>query len=66
VNNAKYSFYLRPSAKIYTQHQINNGYQTISVKYDKQDQQGRAAFNEHNPHTTQQQGYKYFLQNYYV
>jgi hypothetical protein len=26
-----------------------------SVKYDKQDQQGKAAFNERNPHTTQQQ-----------
>jgi hypothetical protein len=24
-------------------------------KYDKQDQQGKAAFNERNPHTTQQQ-----------
>jgi hypothetical protein len=26
-----------------------------SVKYDKQDQQGKAAFNERNPHMTQQQ-----------
>jgi hypothetical protein len=25
------------------------------MKYDKQDQQGKAAFNERNPHTTQQQ-----------
>jgi hypothetical protein len=25
------------------------------IKYDKQDQQGKAAFNESNPHTTQQQ-----------
>jgi hypothetical protein len=25
------------------------------VKYDKKDQQGKAAFNERNPHTTQQQ-----------
>jgi hypothetical protein len=25
------------------------------VKYDKQDQQGKAAFNERNPHMTQQQ-----------
>jgi hypothetical protein len=28
---------------------------TISSKYDKQDQQGKAAFKERNPHTTQQQ-----------
>jgi hypothetical protein len=27
----------------------------LHVKYDKQDQQGRAGFNERNPHTTQQQ-----------
>jgi hypothetical protein len=27
----------------------------MKVKYDKQDQQGKAAFNERNPHTTQQQ-----------
>jgi hypothetical protein len=26
-----------------------------SLEYDKQDQQGKAAFNERNPHTTQQQ-----------
>jgi hypothetical protein len=25
------------------------------IKYDKQDQQGKAAFNERNPHITQQQ-----------
>jgi hypothetical protein len=25
------------------------------LKYDKQDQQGKAAFNERNPHMTQQQ-----------
>jgi hypothetical protein len=25
------------------------------IKYDKQDQQGKAAFNERNPHTTKQQ-----------
>jgi hypothetical protein len=25
------------------------------TKYDKQDQQGKAAFNERKPHTTQQQ-----------
>jgi hypothetical protein len=25
-------------------------------KYDKQDQQGKVAFNERNPYTTQQQG----------
>jgi hypothetical protein len=25
------------------------------LKYDKQDQQGKAAFNERNPHTTRQQ-----------
>jgi hypothetical protein len=25
------------------------------MKYDKQDQQGKAAFNERNPHMTQQQ-----------
>jgi hypothetical protein len=28
----------------------------LSLKYDKQDQQGKAAFNERNPHTTQWQG----------
>jgi hypothetical protein len=28
---------------------------TLEVKYDKQDQQGKAAFNELNPHMTQQQ-----------
>jgi hypothetical protein len=27
----------------------------LCVKYDKQDQQGKAAFNERNPHMTQQQ-----------
>jgi hypothetical protein len=27
----------------------------IPIKYDKQDQQGKAAFNERNPHMTQQQ-----------
>jgi hypothetical protein len=26
-----------------------------NMKYDKQDQQGKAAFNERNPHMTQQQ-----------
>jgi hypothetical protein len=25
------------------------------IQYDKQDQQGKAAFNEHNPNTTHQQ-----------
>jgi hypothetical protein len=25
------------------------------IKYEKQDQQGKAALNERNPHTTQQQ-----------
>jgi hypothetical protein len=25
------------------------------MKYDRQDQQGKAAFNERNPHMTQQQ-----------
>jgi hypothetical protein len=25
------------------------------IKYEKQDQQGKAAFNERNPHMTQQQ-----------
>jgi hypothetical protein len=29
--------------------------QMIKTKYDKQDQQGKAAFNERNPHMTQQQ-----------
>jgi hypothetical protein len=29
-------------------------YQT-NTKYDKQDQQGKAAYNERNPHMTQQQ-----------
>jgi hypothetical protein len=29
--------------------------QHTGVKYDKQDQQGKAAFNERNPHMTQQQ-----------
>jgi hypothetical protein len=28
---------------------------TGSIKYDKQDQQGKWAFNERNPHTIQQQ-----------
>jgi hypothetical protein len=28
---------------------------TFGIKYDKQDQQGKAAFNERNPYTTQQQ-----------
>jgi hypothetical protein len=27
----------------------------LTKKYDKQDQQGKAAFNERNPHMTQQQ-----------
>jgi hypothetical protein len=27
----------------------------IMLKYDKQDQQGKAAFNERNPHMTQPQ-----------
>jgi hypothetical protein len=27
----------------------------LLLKYDKKDQQGKAAFNERNPHTTQQQ-----------
>jgi hypothetical protein len=27
----------------------------IKLKYEKQDQQGKAAFNERNPHMTQQQ-----------
>jgi hypothetical protein len=27
----------------------------LSIKYDKQDQQGMAAFNERSPHMTQQQ-----------
>jgi hypothetical protein len=27
----------------------------LGIKYDKQDQQGKAAFNERNPHMTQQQ-----------
>jgi hypothetical protein len=26
----------------------------LYIKYDKRDQQGKAAFNERNPHTTQQ------------
>jgi hypothetical protein len=30
-------------------------YIIVYIKYDKQDQQGKAAFNERNPHTTQQQ-----------
>jgi hypothetical protein len=37
----------------------SNAYQfskiNFSKRYDKQDQQGKAAFNERNPHTTQQQ-----------
>jgi hypothetical protein len=32
-----------------------------SVKYDKQDQQGKAACNERNPNTTQQQVAIYFV-----
>jgi hypothetical protein len=27
----------------------------FSIKYDEQNQQGKAAFNERNPHMTQQQ-----------
>jgi hypothetical protein len=27
----------------------------LCIKYDKQDQQGKAAFNERSPHMTQQQ-----------
>jgi hypothetical protein len=27
------------------------------MKYDKQDQQGKAAFNERNPHATQQKDF---------
>jgi hypothetical protein len=30
-------------------------YHGVNVNYDKQDQQGKAAFNERNPHMTQQQ-----------
>jgi hypothetical protein len=30
----------------------------LSSKYDKQDQQGKAAFKERNPQTTQQQEHK--------
>jgi hypothetical protein len=30
-------------------------YKIRTVKYEKQDQQGKAAFNERNPHMTQQQ-----------
>jgi uncharacterized protein YydD (DUF2326 family) len=29
--------------------------QKAMIKYEKQDQQGKAAFNERNPHMTQQQ-----------
>jgi hypothetical protein len=29
--------------------------QNLNVKYDKQDQQEKAAFNERNPHMSQQQ-----------
>jgi hypothetical protein len=29
--------------------------QKIILKYDDQDQQGKTAFNERNPHTTKQQ-----------
>jgi hypothetical protein len=28
---------------------------STGIKYDKQDQQGKAAFNERNPHMTKQQ-----------
>jgi hypothetical protein len=30
-------------------------YFVVAVKYDKQDRQGKAAFNERSPHPTQQQ-----------
>jgi hypothetical protein len=30
-------------------------YFVLLIKYNKQDQQGKAAFNERNPHMTQQQ-----------
>jgi hypothetical protein len=33
----------------------NRRCQQLRTEYDKQDQQGKAAFNERNPHTTQQQ-----------
>jgi hypothetical protein len=35
--------------------QTNFDTNTQSIKYDEQDQQGKAAFNERNPHTIQQQ-----------
>jgi hypothetical protein len=34
---------------------VTNFMQPQGSKYDKQDQQGKAAFNERNPHMTQQQ-----------
>jgi hypothetical protein len=35
--------------------QILQRFREYYMNYDKQDQQGKAAFNERNPHTTQQQ-----------
>jgi hypothetical protein len=34
---------------------ILNRHSCYKIKYDKQDQQGKAAFNERSPHMTQQQ-----------
>jgi hypothetical protein len=34
---------------------MNFSLKPMKVKYDKQDQQGKAAFNERNPYMTQQQ-----------
>jgi hypothetical protein len=35
--------------------ELHNYVLHMVLKYDKQDQQGKAAFNERNPHMTQQQ-----------
>jgi hypothetical protein len=35
--------------------QVNWNFTVCSKKYDRQDQQEKAAFNEHNPYITQQQ-----------
>jgi hypothetical protein len=34
---------------------VEKKWNPLRIKYDKQDQQGKAAFKECNPHTTQQQ-----------
>jgi hypothetical protein len=44
----------KPGRKFYVLH-FSFFLLSFSLKYDKQDQQGKAAFNERNPHMTKQQ-----------